>query len=351
MRGRPPRRAGVRRVLRFGALVLSCLVRAAAAAADVEQALAFVGLSADAASRIRGGDIVLTDVAPASSHELAIGLAFLVERPLADVSADYRAALDMHVDAQVRALARVHGTLADFAGVALPADEAARYLAARPGDQLNLSADEIAAFQAAAAAGGNAHARAQQVLAQVLFERYRAYAAHGLDALAPYARAGGDVRRPSEELRAALAAGVLLRRYAPPVWQMLGAYPQGKPANLDERFYVVTYELNDRPNYALRHRLEVPFGDGGIVVVDRDFYVSHGYNTSQAVSGLIPVAEGTMVFYRDRVSTDQLRGFGSSLKQAVGRRVMASRLTAILQRSRACFQAATMCPLAAASPG
>ena len=86
----------------------------------------------------------------------------------------------------------------------------------------------------------------------------------------------------------------------------------------------------------------VPFA-GGIAVVDRDFYVSRGYNTSQAIAGLIPVPAGTMVFYRNRVSTDQLAGIGSSLKQTMGRSVMAKQLTTIFERSRTCFEQQAKC--------
>jgi hypothetical protein len=66
--------------------------------------------------------------------------------------------------------------------------------------------------------------------------------------------------------------------------------------------------------------------------------VSHGYNTSQAIAGLVPVPEGTIVFYRSRVATDQVAGFGSSVKKGIGRGVMAKQMMAIFERSRAAFQ-------------
>src|SRR6185436_11659612 len=146
-----------------------------------------------------------------------------------------------------------------------------------------------------------------------------------------------------DELRAASEAALLLNKYAPALWQLLRSYPHGKPAELEERFYLLRYDLDGRPNYTLRHRMALPFS-GGVALVDRDFYVSHGYNTSQAISGLIPVPEGTMVFYRNRVSTDQIGGFGSSMKRTIGRSVMAKQLTAIFERSRACFERDDMCP-------
>jgi len=128
-----------------------------------------------------------------------------------------------------------------------------------------------------------------------------------------------------------------LNNYAPALWQLLLAYPRGKPKGFEEKFYLLRYELDGRPNYTLRHRMAFPFS-GGVALVDRDFYVSHGYNASQAISGLIPVPEGTVVFSRNRVSTDQIGGFGSAMKRGIGRGVMAKQLTEIFQRSRASYQ-------------
>ena len=106
---------------------------------------------------------------------------------------------------------------------------------------------------------------------------------------------------------------------------------------LEEHFYWLRYDLDGRPNYTLRHRLALPVGEF-FAVADREFYVSHGYNTSQAFAGLIPVPEGTLVVYRSRVSTDQVAGFGSSVKKGIGRSVMAKQLTDIFERSRDSFE-------------
>jgi hypothetical protein len=226
----------------------------------------------------------------------------------------------------------------------LPGDEAHRYLAAAPGDTLNLCKDEIDAFRTAAANGGDSIGDAEATLRRVLLDRYRAYRARGLDGMAPYARAAGNVRQPAEELRRAADAAALLARYGAPLWQLLHARPPDNPRSVEESFYVLTYELDGRPNYVLRHRLAVPF-ERGVVMADRDFYVSHGYNASQAVMSLFAVADGTMVLYEDRVSTDQITGLGSSVRRIVGRRTMAERLTSIFERTRACFKGEMMCPL------
>src|SRR6185436_19059616 len=98
--------------------------------------------------------------------------------------------------------------------------EAKRYITARPGDSLNFSPEEIQAFRASAAAGSQPEVYVERQLTRMLFDRYRAYQAAGLDGMAPYARTGG-LRQPSNELRAATEAAFLLNKYAPALWQLL----------------------------------------------------------------------------------------------------------------------------------
>lgn len=331
-----------------GLLSVACAGGASAAAPlDIDRVANELGLPSDALPRVRRGEIVAFEPPPSSARELAVGLTFLVPRPTADVVAAFRSAVDARGDPQVRDIHLVHG-LREFSDLVVPADEARRYVDARPGDDLNLSQTEIAMFRALGAAGGGA--RVGDTIGRMLFERYRAYVGGGLEGIAPYARSRGGERRPAEEILSACDAAPLLRRRAPLAWDLLRSYPQMRPPGLEEAFYLVQYELDGRPNFTLRHRMAVPF-DGGVVAIERDFYVSHGYNTSQAIAGLIAIAEGTIVFYVNRVSTDQLEGLGSSLKQAIGRSVMARQLTAMFERSRACFTAGTGCdPALEAAP-
>ncbi len=330
-------------VLHMGtvALLVACAV-ASADRLDVTQVMDDFGISASAARRIRSGEMVESDPTESSERELAVGLTFIVQQPIASVFDAFRSAVDMKADGQLRASMAIRNSADDIANLALPPDEAQRYLAARPGDTLNLSPDEIQAFRALAPTSGDPTSTVERQLKQVLLNRYRAYLANGLDGMAPYARNSGS-RKPSDELRSATEAASLLNKYVPDLWRLLRFYPHGRPAALEERFYLLRYDLDGRPNYILRHRMALPF-NGGVALVDRDFYVSHGYNTSQAISGLFPVPEGTLFFYRNRVSTDQVGGFGSSLKRGIGRGVMAKQLTTIFQRTRASFEPPEMSP-------
>ena len=326
----------------FGTLVV-LLARTAAAAGGftIDQVLANLNLPADAAARIRRGEMVHSDPKESSEREMAVGLTFLVQQPVAEMLQAFRKAVDLKADPQLSDSVPIRGpgTVADFASLVLApggAAEAKRYLTAGPGDALNLSADELRAFNALASAGGDPKPQVEGQLKRLLLARYQAYLARGLDGMAPYERRSGPCE-PSAELRRASEAARLLKLNAPALQQLLLSYPEGKPAGLEEHFYWLRYNLDGRPNYTLRHRLAMPVGEV-FTVADREFYVSHGYNTSQAFAGLIPVPEGTLVVYRSRVATEQVAGFGSAVKKGIGRSVMAKQLTAIFERSRDSFQ-------------
>ena len=77
----------------------------------------------------------------------------------------------------------------------------------------------------------------------------------------------------------------------------------------------------------------MPDGDAWLIS-QRQFYVSRGYNIEQALAAFLPVKEGTLVVYTNRTSTDQVTGFGSSSKRAIGRRLMASQLKDLFEKVR-----------------
>jgi len=334
------RERGWRMLVGASAVLLACTA-VAAGAFTVDQVTADINLPPDAAARLRQGEMVSSTPAESSDRELGVGLTFLVEQPLPEVVKAFRTAVDLQADPHLHGSVEIHGpgTLADFSGLVLDpngAAEADRYLAASPGDTLNLSADEIQAFHARAAAGDGAKPQVEAELRRLLLGRYQAYLKRGLDGMAPYQRRNGSFDAAAE-LRHATDVAQLLRQRAPALHLLLFSYPEGKPAGLDEHFYWLRYDLDDRPNYTLRHRLGMPVGEI-FATADREFYVSHGYNTSQAFAGLVPVPEGTLVVYQSRVSTDQLAGFGTGIKKGIGRGVMAKQLTEIFERSRDSFQ-------------
>jgi len=167
-----------------------------------------------------------------------------------------------------------------------------------------------------------------------LLARYQAYRAQGLAGIAPYARGSDKQSNPADDLRRYTEVAKGLKKYAPAFYDVLMNYPQGSPADLKQRFFCIRYAMGGRPVFALRQRLAMPLGDV-YVIADRDFYVSHDYNDTQALGALLPVEDGTVVVYLNRTTTDQLGGFGASAKQAIGRNMMAKQISEIFEKARA----------------
>jgi hypothetical protein len=313
------------------------LVPAPAAAAGtptVAEVSAELGLDAKAIADVTAGKMVPIGGRESSDRDLGAGFAFFIKAPPKEVARQFRAGGDLGSDPNVVKSHRLGESAADLDGLQLQphgADEAKRYAAAKPGDTLNLSKDEVATF--AKLGSGAAAAEVERALRPALWARYQAYKTGGLAAIAPYARGDGE-RKVSDELRGMCALALpVLRKYVPAFADLLTGYPKGKPAGLDESFYWIVTALDDRPTITLRHRMTLPVGDG-LVAADRTFYVSQGYNAMQALAAVLPVEGGTLVFYRSHISTDRAGGFASSSKHSIGRKVMGKQLEQIFERAR-----------------
>ena len=308
------------------------------AAPTVAEMAAEVGLSPAALAQVEKGEIIETTPTDRADRELAIGMVFLVRAPVMQVVKAFQGGADLKADPHVTALHEVSGpgTLADFADLRLTPQgsaEAQRFLTATPGQTLNLSTAEIAAFRALGAAH---QPEVEAQLRSLLLARYQAYRARGLDGSAPYDRGDGVQRDPAEELRRDSAAKIL-GKHSPAFREVLLHYPAARPAGLDECFFWLAYDRDERPTLTLRHRLALPMDDA-FVVADREFYVSQGYNAGQAHAAFLPAQNGTMVFYVTRTSTDRASGFGASAKHAIGRHLMTREIQGIFNRMRAAFE-------------
>ncbi len=69
-------------------------------------------------------------------------------------------------------------------------------------------------------------------------------------------------------------------------------------------------------------------------VVQRQYYVSTGYNAEQAIAEFLPVKSGTIVVYTNCTFTDRVAGFGGPAKRSIGRRMMSTKLEQIFAAVR-----------------
>ena len=71
------------------------------------------------------------------------------------------------------------------------------------------------------------------------------------------------------------------------------------------------------------------------MAVQRQFYVSTGYNCEQAILGMLPMQNGTLVLYANRTSTDQVTGFGGGAKRKIGSKLLASQIEELFEAVKA----------------
>jgi len=337
--------SGLKGTARFIAITLCvgaalCRVGAPASALPtLDELMTDFTFSTDDVQRVRNGELVNTGAKETSERELAVVMVFLVKAPVQKLIAALKGGPSSRNDPQVQAVTEIkgEGTLDDFKAVVLQPGgekETQRYLGAAPGDTLNLSLPEIASFAALKSAGGAAQPQVEEAVRKMLLARYQAYRGQGLAGIAPYARGKDKQSQAADDLRRATEAAKGIKKYTPTFYDVLMNYPQGTPAGLTQHFFCIRYAMDGRPNFALRQRLALPVEDA-YVIADRDFYVSSGYNDTQAVGALLPVENGTVVVYLNRTTTDQLGGFGASAKQSIGRGMMAKQISAIFEKARA----------------
>lgn len=302
--------------------------------------------------RIREGELVTWTATEGSDRELALGMALLVKTKAENLTDLFREAATFMNIKVITAFGKIgntgfgnieNGTSADFAGVTLAPNgekEARRYLEVEPGNDLNLDAREMAAFRVLKSAGKDGTAPIQEVEALIregLLARYQAYRTKGLAGIAPYSRKSGRHLLASDELSISLKQSKVLAKYLPSVYDALVKYPvtnlkQGE--EFEEQFLWINSEVLGRPTYALSHRTLFRVGEA-YVFVDRQYYASHDYNCLQQGAVALQTESGTVVVYLSRVSTEQVAGFGSSVKKSASRVLMTPYFKDLLEALRA----------------
>lgn len=327
-------RSGISKVLATFAGVFAVTVSPARAELPpVDQVLADVGYSAAQVADIKAGKIVNRSVATAHERDLASGFAFLVPVSPAELVKSLRSGLLGKLDPNEIARGTISeaGAVEDFAKLTLQPDAEARakiYASAKGGDDLNLSTDEIAAFKKI---GSSAVGDIEAQVRKALLARYQAYRAKGLTGIAPYDRGSGASRSVADDLRKTLETLANLKKYAPAAYAAMLNYPDSPPAGTEDSFTWVHLKAHDVPTIVMTQGMFVPDGDA-YLALQRQFYVSEGFNCEQAVAGFLPAQGGTVVVYSNHTSTDQVAGFGGGAKRSIGSKLMASELEGIFTK-------------------
>lgn len=317
------------------ALLLVTVGAAHAERPTTEALLQSYGYSASDIAGVRAGKIERRRPPAAHERDLTAGFVFFVPFSPSELVDEVRAGLLDEPDeaASTSQTIAEADTLDAFSGLMLEPDRTRRverYTGARAGDDLNLSASEIAAFNALGPAAPPEAVEMQ--LRQSLLSRYQAYRAGGLASIEPYDRGQGKTRSVADDLRAALEAMPGLQAHAPAAYAAMLQYPDAQPAGTQQAFRWKQLSANGIPTIVLGHGLFIPDGDA-MIVLQRQYYASEGFNCEQAVAAFLPVEGGTVVVYVNHTSTDQVAGFGGGTKRSIGSTLMASELEAIFTRA------------------
>jgi len=314
--------------------IASSLILASAVHAQptADQVLTEMGFSAEEKQSVLKGDFVTAKIGAVSDRDVSFAVAFLVKTSPGELSKRLLEGALLAADPQVKE----HGTLsaagsaADLSGLSISDEEARALVAAEPGDAMNRSTGEHAAFKALRAA---AMPDVREQLQRMLLARYRAYKASGLGGIAPYDRGGGRASDVAADLTKASQAATALQKHMPALYQVLFDYPKAELPGLQESFLWAKSVIRDKPTYVLAHVFAAGDGDAR-AVVRREFYVSTGYNAEQSAAGFLPVTGGTIVLCMSHAFTDQVAGSGGSMKRSIGSRVMAGQMKEIFERGR-----------------
>ena len=288
--------------------------------------------------QLRDGKLLQDTVESGSERELAVRFALLVNAPPEEIrqvfmSASKKKESDPSI-IDLGLIEREEGSLEDFDAVTLmPKKDSMTkaYRNASPGSDLNLSQQEIDAFNEL-----SDDEEVEQKLRSILLDRYQAYRKSGLSGIPPYRRNGGKDYHPSDDLKRKVKIATILQREAPDFHRYLTDYPNAQPDGLEESFKWMTFEIDSKPTISLVHRMGQLHGNV-YVFAERHFYVSRSHNCIQGVGGAFPTEEGTVLLYLVRTTTDQVSGFGSSTKRAIGSRIMGGQMAANFERARALF--------------
>jgi hypothetical protein len=298
---------------------------------SAEQVLTDMRLSTADRQRVLSGEFVMADVPSVSERDLSFAIAFLAKTAPETLGKHVMTGSLVTADAQVQTWGELKGagSVADFARLNITNDEAQALSAAKAGDDLNLSTGEVAAFTGA----GGAPQATVQTLRKTLLARYQAYRTSGLAGIAPYDRGGGRSTDHAADLRKASEAAAGLKKYVPAFHAVLLGYPKATAPHMRESFFWVKSIIEGKATYILTHLMATPDG-GAYALARRQYYASANYNGEQSVAGFLPAADGTVVVFASHAFTDQVTGYGGSMKRSMGSGIMARKMREIFDAGR-----------------
>jgi hypothetical protein len=290
--------------------------------------------------KIRRGDVVKAPITKTSERQLAAAVACLLRADHDVVLRDFLEVIPVTVGSDVLA----HGEIdtddirRSFSELSLgdgEVEELQRVIEFDGGFGLNLSAGEIAAFDASRQSSPDQRiADAREILVDILVGRTTAYMESGFDAVAPYRREGAtdndiaaEIRENAEVFPKQISQFSGFRN----AWVGMPLSPSVDP---DDAYYWLTLDIDKRPVIALSHRLYVKNGEFEAIGI-RDFYFTSFFDAGQSVAALLPVPEGILLVTAAHFWVDFWSG-SAKMKHSMGTKMLAKQMRHLVEDKGIC---------------
>ena len=300
----------------------------------------YLGLDQTKRSQLEAGEVVHNGVAQAErlpDEIVASGAMLLVKAPEAAVVVD----AFLHSETflrifQVRRHQALQGGSAELSAFnTLPLPDAGRLreIVKSPARYLNLSKTETEKLKSLSPTGDDLQARFRTTFSQILSARLNGYVKQGLAGVQPYVRDNGNVVNPAAELGTAIRSLAFLADEFPGFVDALGKPSSPTSSALMRNYYWMERPV-DKENVLVLSVDERQKQPKAAVGADLHFYASRDYNSMLTLIGVVPYGGDWMVFAINHTFTDQVTGFGSSVRRAVGRNLVATELGKQLAETR-----------------
>jgi UDP:flavonoid glycosyltransferase YjiC (YdhE family) len=311
--------------------------------------LPHLGFGAGERTRVAKGEIVATEP-PEQRGDVSLSVAMRVVCPLDRFCELLASGRTLEIDPRTVAWGHLgdETRAEDFASAGLRPDESAEVdalLRLRPGDTYNFSNEEIERFDSARVRLGSspspeaAREAVNEVLRGVLCERMRAYRAAGLDGIAPYARAGGRLTSPADELRATSPSDSLFAREFRDLYDAFMSFPKVTHPDALHRFSWIQKQSAEGPFFLLVHRMLARYADLAVVVV-RHFYATRLFDALALTVGAVQEGEETQLVATWRFAAGRLTGLRGLVQRPGARRRAREALVEHVEAIRAALEAA-----------
>ena len=321
--------------LKWG-LILCCLVPRPGIASEIDGWLKALNFSPTEIQAVRSGNFVEGRLPSATARELAVKIAAVLPVEPGTLRTAFHDGLALVENPKVIAFGPLSRPVraSDLAKFHLPTKALDAWRSAKPGESINLSPAEFKALHSALDASPTQSTQAERIqdfVKGLLLQRTLQYQGSGLKGMASYERGPSEETRPGQELLLATQAERGTGLLSDADYTLLADYPDRIPEEFEERFFWAIEDGPDGVVTNLTHRFSVPH-QGGFVSVQRQFYVTAGYNVEQGVSLIVPFGKESLLIYSNRTSSDQVEGFGGALRRRVGDRLMEGELESNLRR-------------------